>query len=146
MASKKTFVVGALLVLTIPLTIPLAGTGARAQTVKNAPARPLQSLEGADSYKEYCAVCHGLNAKGNGPAAPALKVPPADLTTITKRKGKFSEADVEQRIVGKTLPPSHGASEMPIWGHVFDSIASDPSVAKLRVSNLVNYIKSLQVQ
>src|ERR1700687_1814951 len=41
-------------------------------------------------YIEYCAVCHGDGAKGDGPYAPMLKVPPPDLTTLAKRHdGKF---------------------------------------------------------
>jgi mono/diheme cytochrome c family protein len=117
-----------------------------AQTIKNEAARPLQSIEGADSYKEYCAVCHGPDAKGNGPAAAALKSAPPDLTTIAKRKGGFSASDVERRITGKSLSPAHGSGDMPIWGHVFDAIASDRTVSQLRVTNLVDYIKSIQVQ
>jgi mono/diheme cytochrome c family protein len=119
--------------------------GLSAQGVKNEAARRIESVDGADSYKEYCAVCHGANAKGDGPAAQALKTKPADLTTIAKRKGgAFSAADVENRIVGKSLSPAHGSGEMPMWGHVFDSIAADNAAAKLRVTNLVNYIKSIQ--
>ena len=127
------------------LTVSLAGNGVSAQTVKKEAARPIQSVEGVDTYKEYCAACHGPNAKGNGPAASALKTAPPDLTTIAKRKGKFSASDIEVRIVGKSLPASHGNTDMPLWGHVFDAFNSDPNVAKLRVNNLVDYIKSLQV-
>jgi putative copper export protein/mono/diheme cytochrome c family protein len=31
-------------------------------------------------YPDNCAACHGAHGKGDGPAAAALKVPPADLT------------------------------------------------------------------
>lgn len=31
-------------------------------------------------YPDNCAACHGVHDKGDGPAAAALKVPPADLT------------------------------------------------------------------
>ena len=138
---KRELVSGVLLALTVSFVWSVVS----AQTIKKEAARPIESVEGVDSYKEYCAVCHGPNAKGNGPAAAALKTAPPDLTTITKRKGSFSALDVENRISGKSLPPSHGSGEMPIWGHVFDVI-QDPTVAKLRINNLVNYLKSLQVQ
>jgi mono/diheme cytochrome c family protein len=127
----------------VAVTVSFVPAWAGAQTVKKEAARPIQSVEGVDSYKEYCAQCHGPNGTGNGPAASALKVAPADLTTITKRKGSFSAADVETRIIGKNLPASHGGSDMPFWGHVFDAFG-DPSVSKLRVNNLVAYIKSIQ--
>jgi mono/diheme cytochrome c family protein/uncharacterized membrane protein len=35
---------------------------------------------GARLYTENCTQCHGVRGKGNGPAAAALEVPPADLT------------------------------------------------------------------
>ncbi len=38
-------------------------------------------------FKQYCAACHGSDAKGHGPARAALKVPAADLTTLAKRHG-----------------------------------------------------------
>ena len=130
----------------LAVPVPVSVVGLTAQAVKTEAARPIESLEGVDSYKEYCAVCHGTNAKGDGPAAQALKTQPPDLTTIAKRNGRFSPADVEKRIVGKSLSGAHGSGEMPIWGRVFDSIAVDSAVAKLRVANLVNYIQSIQVQ
>jgi mono/diheme cytochrome c family protein len=130
--------------LLVPVSVSVVGL--TAQAIKNEAARRLESVEGVDSFKEYCAVCHGANAKGDGPAAKSLKTPPPDLTTIAKRKGRFSAADVETRIAGKSLSGAHGSGEMPIWGHVFESIAPDSSVARLRVNNLVNYIRSIQIQ
>ena len=125
----------------------LSLTGARvdAQTVMQGTAPRIQSVEGVDTYKTYCAVCHGPQAKGNGPAATALKKVPADLTTIAKRNGgKFSAADVEAVIMGQEVMASHGSRDMPIWGPVFNALASDPGFVKLRVSNLVDYLKSIQ--
>ena len=95
-------------------------------------------MEGVDTFKAYCVSCHGPQAKGDGPAAVALKKMPADLTTIAKRNGgKFSASDVEDIIMGTSVMASHGSREMPIWGPVFQSLAPDTSVVKLRVSNLV---------
>jgi copper resistance protein D len=48
-----------------------------------APAEPFAaaSIElGARLYAENCALCHGADGKGSGPAAAALTVRPADLT------------------------------------------------------------------
>jgi len=118
-----------------------------AQEIKREPARRLQSASGAVTYQAYCAACHGPQGKGNGPAAPALKVPPPDLTTYAKRHGgTFSAADVEDKVLGKSLPPAHGDSEMPIWGPVFRDVSVDNMERKLRISNLVDFLKSIQVQ
>jgi len=113
-------------------------------TIKHEPAQPIDSLEGRDNFLAYCTACHGQDAKGHGPAAPALKVPPADLTAIAKRhNGKFSAVDVENKITGVDLP-AHGSSEMPVWGPVFRSISRDRDIATMRVKNLVRYLESIQ--
>jgi mono/diheme cytochrome c family protein len=128
------------------LMLAAAGT-ASAQTIKNAPAPRIQSMEGVDTFNAYCVSCHGTRAKGDGPAAMALKKVPADLTTIAKRNGgKFSTADVEGVIMGANVMAAHGSRDMPVWGPVFQSLAPDQSFMKLRVSNLVDYIKSIQTQ
>lgn len=38
------------------------------------------SLLGIETYKRQCVVCHGAKGEGDGPAAPALKPRPSDLT------------------------------------------------------------------
>jgi mono/diheme cytochrome c family protein len=127
--------------------VAFVSSGAAAQNVKMTTAPRLQSIEGVDTFKTYCAACHGESGKGNGPAATALKKAPADLTGIAKRHGgKFSAADVEQIISGSDVIAAHGSRVMPIWGPVFEAIAPDPTFAKLRVSNLIDYLKSIQAQ
>ena len=124
-----------------------ASAQADAQTIKQGEAPRLQSVQGADTFKTYCAVCHGVEGKGNGPAAAALKKVPADLTTIAKRHGgSFSQPDVEAVISGDQVLAAHGSRDMPIWGPIFESIAADSSFAKLRVSNLIGYLRSIQAQ
>jgi mono/diheme cytochrome c family protein len=129
------------------MLLSVGGATVNAQTIRQGPAPRIQSIEGVDSYKAYCAVCHGPAAKGDGPAATALKKVPADLTAIAKRNGsKFSASDVEAVIMGQQTLASHGSREMPIWGPVFESLSPDNSVMKMRVTNLVNYLKSIQTQ
>ena len=130
------------------LMVALGGAPANAQTtIKNETAPRVQSVQGVDTFKAYCVSCHGVQAKGDGPAAMALKKVPADLTTIAKRNGgKFSASDVENIVMGTSVLASHGSRDMPIWGPVFQSLAPDASFAKLRVANLVEYIKSIQTQ
>jgi len=116
-----------------------------APKVKGVSAVPIRSVEGVDNYTAYCAVCHGPDGKGNGPAAPAMKVPVPDLTTIAKRnKGKFDTISMQLIIKGsaKTSSPAHGVESMPIWGNVFQS--EDQAVATLRIGNLVKYLESIQ--
>jgi len=66
---------------------------------------PLTSPTSAkEMFKAYCATCHGDSAKGNGPAAPALKIPPPDLTTLAKKNGgKFPADRVSTILRGERL-------------------------------------------
>lgn len=116
-------------------------------TIKTEPAQPIRSINGLDLYKEYCAVCHGIDGKGKGPAAVALKDPVPDLTLLEKTaKGKTYTISLENAITGKgKLIPAHGTVDMPIWGPAFNSIYGEGG-ARARVNNLVTYIQSLQVK
>lgn len=112
------------------------------------PAPPpvlVESLAGADSFARYCAPCHGESARGAGPVAAALKVRPADLTSLARRNdGVFPRQRVRDFIAGlERRLPAHGSTEMPIWGPLFQSFESDAR-ARTRLDNLVAYLESLQ--
>jgi mono/diheme cytochrome c family protein len=130
------------------LAAPQAPTEKPKPTIKREVAQPISSVQGKDSFDAYCAVCHGKNAKGDGPAAPAMKTPVADLTMIARKNGgKFNAVAVKEMIKGADREmPSHGSKDMPIWGPVFRSFQGDTNVAELRVNNLVTYIQSIQAQ
>jgi len=55
--------------------------------IKQVPIANTPSSSGKDMFDTYCAVCDGKDARGNGPAANAMKTPPADLTTLAKGNG-----------------------------------------------------------
>jgi mono/diheme cytochrome c family protein len=40
---------------------------------------------GKPVFEQYCATCHGRDAKGDGVASNLLTVKPADLTVISKK-------------------------------------------------------------
>jgi mono/diheme cytochrome c family protein len=148
--SKFIVAIGILAVCTVGqiVTAQSAAQGQKPATIKRETALPIASVAGKDSYAAYCAVCHGPDAKGNGPAAPALKVPPSDLTKLASRNaGKFDVLRVEDMIVGKSkVPVSHGTPDMPIWGPVFHAMSIDNANETLRIQNLVNYLKSIQAK
>jgi mono/diheme cytochrome c family protein len=110
--------------------------------------RLIDSIQGPNLYKAYCAVCHGPNAKGDGPMAMFLKTAPSDLTRITTRNNvMFPLAKIRRIIAGEeTLEAGHGTRQMPVWGPVFSQIAWDQDLGRVRVDNLARYLESLQAK
>jgi mono/diheme cytochrome c family protein len=120
---------------------------AQDKQVKEQLTKQTEPLSGAGMFKDYCAVCHGMDGKGHGPAASALKQAPANLTTLAKRHdGKFPDSYVANVLRNGVKTPAHGDAEMPVWGPLFRSMDSDPAIMYVRISSLVSYIKSLQVK
>lgn len=121
-------------------------TVAQNPTGLNIPAPRTSATSGKQMFEAYCATCHGKGGKGDGPVAAALKVPPADLTGLTKRNnGKFPWLQVTKTITSPAGTPAHGSGEMPIWGPVFMPMSHQhESEVRLRVANLTDYIKSFQ--
>lgn len=106
----------------------------------------IDSIRGVDLYKTYCASCHGLDAKGKGPMASALKTPPADLTRIAIRnRGVFPAMHLQKVISGEDQPGSgHGSREMPVWGPIFSKVTRDVDLGRVRIDNLVRYLRDIQ--
>ena len=106
----------------------------------------INSIQGPNLYKAYCASCHGMDAKGAGPMAGSLRVSPSDLTRISARNGgTFPLARVSRIISGEE--PSrrgHGTHEMPVWGPVFSQVEADRDLGRVRVDNLARYLQQLQ--
>jgi mono/diheme cytochrome c family protein len=126
-------------------------TGAQDQTektVKHVPIKPTSAASGQEMYTNYCAVCHGKDGKGGGPAADALKTPPTDLTTLSKKNGgKYPALHVTSVIRGEGNLPAHGSKDMPVWGPLFWHLSQGhEGEVQQRVSNLDHYIESLQVK
>ena len=127
--------------------IALCGLGlAQKANVVTVPLPHTSATSGKQMYLAYCATCHGKEGKGDGPVAGALKIPPADLTTLSKRNnGKFPWVQVVNAITGPTGAPAHGSKEMPVWGPTFMTMEHQhESRTRLRVANLADYIKSMQ--
>jgi mono/diheme cytochrome c family protein len=116
-------------------------------TVKRVPARPTTSIAGKDLFHEYCAVCHGMDGKGGGPAAEALKQSPTDLTQMARRHdGTFPETEVLKTLKGESTIAAHGSGDMPVWGAVFRNMSTNPSLSQTRLHALLQYVESLQAK
>jgi hypothetical protein len=91
-----------------------------------------------------------MTGEGNGPAAPAFKQAPTNLTLLAKTHGgKYPQDTVKTTLTFGTNVPAHGDAKMPVWGGLFDSLDSglgESSVPELRIKNLTDYIKTLQAK
>jgi mono/diheme cytochrome c family protein len=102
--------------------------------------------DGKQMYTNYCAPCHGIDGKGGGPAASALKTQPTDLTALMRNnKGKFPETHVVAILQFGMEEPAHGSATMPVWGPILGTMdPSNPQSKQLRISNLTRYLESIQ--
>ena len=106
---------------------------------------------GKAPYGQYCASCHGSEAKGDGPAMNLLTVKPADLTQISKRNsGTFPFWKIYKVVDGREEIKGHGRRDMPLWGAAFRTEAGSSMTAQSQVRGrilaLVFYLQSIQAE
>ena len=106
------------------------------------------STNGQQMYMSYCASCHGVDGKGNGPAAAAMKRKPVDLTMLSqKNHGKFPSAHLASVLQFGTETSSHGSDKMPVWGPLFSAMNdSNPREMTSRIDNLSRFIETMQAK
>jgi mono/diheme cytochrome c family protein len=145
---KLALIFTALIVLTCAVAAQDQTQDQNQKVIQHATVKSTSPASGQEMYKAYCAVCHGTDGKGGGPAASALKVPPTDLTLLSKNNGgKFPAMKVASTIRGEADLPAHGSKEMPVWGSLFWSMShGHEGEVQQRVANLTEYIGSLQAK
>ena len=131
------------------LILAVALLGCNSGKAQNPPpdgAQPVGSLDGSVLYKSYCASCHGADARGDGPMAKSLKVPPPDLTRIyISNGGTFPLKRIARIISGEEqLPGGHGTREMPVWGPFFSRVDNDEDLGLMRIDALARYLQDIQ--
>jgi len=127
---------------------PTSGSQAAKPEIKHVLASYTSPSSGKEMYDSYCAPCHGVDGKGDGPAAPALKAVPTNLTTLAvQNSGTFPAAHVATKIQGGAMISAHGSPEMPVWGPIFMAMGGHSTAqVELRIRNLTNYLGSIQVK
>jgi mono/diheme cytochrome c family protein len=100
---------------------------------------------GRNLFATYCASCHGISGRGNGPAAEELRRRPADLTQYAKQNGGiFNGARIHSIVDGRAVK-AHGTMEMPVWGDAFKWREGLPEDAiTVRIEALVRYLETIQ--
>jgi mono/diheme cytochrome c family protein len=109
---------------------------------------------GKAEFELHCAVCHGMDAKGNGFLGASLKVVPPDLTVLAKNNGGVFPADrISSVIDGRSQVTTHGSRDMPIWGtryavnaaeHFVDVPYDQEAYVRARILLLVDYLGRIQ--
>jgi mono/diheme cytochrome c family protein len=133
-----------------------------AQSWAQQPAPQAQRLDiGKTEYQSSCASCHGVDGKGSGPVADALKRKPADLTIIAKENnGVFPFGRIYDIIDGRLEVKSHGVREMPVWGfryspppapgfspaapYFLDPLYDREPVIRSRILAVIDYVYRIQ--
>ena len=117
------------------------------------PQKPSQAAgsaaAGADVYRMYCATCHGVSARGDGPLAESLRRRPPNLTEIARRnKGVYPQELVYRIIDGRQKVAGHGGPDMPVWGDAFMRTSGNPDEAsvRVRIQALVDYLETIQAR
>jgi mono/diheme cytochrome c family protein len=110
---------------------------------------PAYDVGGSYNFRTYCASCHGVEAKGDGPLAESLRFRPADLTLIARRNGGEFPAEMVYKIVdGRSPLKGHGGPDMPVWGDAFKNADTsfDEQKVKAKIQGIVDYLRSIQVK
>ena len=101
-------------------------------------------------YQRNCAVCHGVDGRGDGMMKKYLTLPPANLRLLAKNNGgKFPFWEVYAKIDGQREVRGHGTREMPIWGERFRAEAGSEGKSALtqaagRILTLTYYLEHIQ--
>jgi len=112
------------------------------------PVNKTSPVDGKQMYTSYCAPCHGVDGKGNGPAASSLKAQPTNLTELQKgNHGKFPDTHIIAILQFGADVPAHGSATMPVWGPILGNMNQQNAQEKqLRISNLSRYLESIQAR
>jgi mono/diheme cytochrome c family protein len=115
-------------------------------------ARTAAAQSGIRDYQNYCAECHGLTGKGDGPSRLTIPMnpPPNDLTQMARKNGgKFPFDEVVDSIDGRKNIPSHARLQMPFLGTTLQKPGqeftpeSDAEV-KRRIEAMARFVESIQ--
>lgn len=110
---------------------------------------PGPSGSGAELYADYCASCHGADARGGAPEAGRT---PPDLTTLAVRHdGRFPMTYAMSTIDGYARDDTHGP--MPRFGDLIESRTvtwvdetGTPTPTPEALLRLANYLEGVQVE
>jgi mono/diheme cytochrome c family protein len=115
----------------------------------SASAADYSAMSGEDLYRRFCASCHGIEGRGDGPVAASLRVEVPDLTLTARRGVGANPRDRIIRIIdGRYILGAHGTRLMPVWGEDLARLEiGNPDAersAQIIIRRLADYVSSLQ--
>ena len=123
------FIASAVMLFAFTVYAQTPGGNAAARAIKNpVAATPVSVTAGAAAYKKYCAFCHGVDAKGNGPLAPKDSNPPSLVDA------EWTHGSTDGEIFHLVSAGAGPGSKMV----AFKGKIPDPDLW-----NIVNYLRSL---
>jgi len=107
------------------------------------------AMSGEALYRRFCASCHGVEGRGDGPVAASFRVEVPDLTQTARR---LAGAQGRERIIriidGRYVVGAHGTRIMPVWGEDLSRLEiGNPDAersSQLIIQRLAEYVSSLQ--
>ena len=122
-----------------------------AGVIERPAAQEMEVVTGGEiEYQNNCAVCHGVNARGDGIMRRFLTIAPSNLTQLAKKNGgEFPFWQIYRTIDGRENVRGHGSREMPIWGDRFrvqagGNDSGSRAQAAGRLLGLVFYLQYIQ--
>jgi len=105
------------------------------------------STSGQEMYDVYCSSCHGKDGRAKTQAARLCTVPPADLSVLAlNNHGIYPATRVAEVLRNGTGKTPTGQGYMPVWQPLLQSMNSETlEVTEVRIRNLTDYVKTLQV-
>lgn len=98
------------------------------------PGKHVSVLAGKDIYETFCAVCHGSQGDGRGPAAKNLAVKPRNFTSKDfVIEGR--EEEIYRTIFMGAAKASHGSPLMPEW---------KTTLSREQVDDVIQYLKTFK--
>ncbi len=146
MHASKWYGIGAGLVVLGMFAMAQESAPKQDKVIKHVPVKATNAASGQEMYTNYCAVCHGADGKGGGPAASALKVAPHRSDRVGRKKQwQIPGPSRFQVLRGDAELAAHGNKDMPVWGPVFRHLSQghDAEVQQ-RIANLNQYVASIQ--
>jgi mono/diheme cytochrome c family protein len=106
-------------------------------------------ISGKGQYQTHCAQCHGMEGKGDGPVAAALKTQPADLTMLAKNNGGvYPEEKVVDSIKANSPIQAHAALAVQMRQSSESGTGATFTGQQIqkKIKLVADYIKTLQAK